>query len=1305
MRGIAWKILIGLVLGFTFLVVLTFSGGEDFTSLKKDQFYNRYNDKRLEAQVHKQEIAVAYGQIREEAACRQSGIILPARADTNVFCIFTSNFSLLGLLFGGASGILKQIIDFLTCLIYAVIYYIFYFLFYVFWYFFAWSIGIIGVSNIDPTTQEALELVLGEQNAHRFIQLATTPSGMLEDTHVVDLWSQCRNAANSVVILILLLIGLAEILHLKVDTYGIKKMMPTLIMAIVAGNFSLVFCRVVLDTVAVATDFLSQIGAGGFANEIKGIFPTFTGEGLSRTVEFVGVLIYAILLMVTLLILAIIYIMRRMMLLVLAVLAPLAFMSMAFPPTQKWFKMWMDNFIKWTFAPIYTLLFLVIGGQLYKIPFFQLPLINIAATAPILYFAITSPFKLGALGMAQASKGFGWLGQQANNLRQSYAGQTRQEVDPLTGETRTVMANNGILARGSRMFDNGSDAIQQARDYGKKSRDNANAFRKADFQQNNPLGQYVTDLNTTEDERANTAKAYADEALKASTERVAPQVAALQKSAKESANKADRAAERATGSKDAAEAAANFTTRAIIRQANDAKIAADGAKAQSEQLLSDIEREAKEDPANTEALARMRQKAITEGKNNRRMAARDKNIEFQLEMGRKLDGTGVDAAVAAVGGMTVHPLTGVATFNPNDVDSALARTADSAVKGMDDTMKNAGATALQNQREIDAEMQGYEQASERAAQQSSAQEGRKKVIDNRLTQDMAETDAETQAAIKLQRHFEHEGDETEQTKNEAVEGLKLEQDQDATEQALIQRAEDAKVRLGETKKLQDEIKNAAEQAAKTNENAALQATKEADIRIANEKKVGDVAEQQADRKAKASQRASIQAGREADIRANREKEMGNLAEQQAITRANAAQRRTLQQIAKVKSMTKTQQTRGQQVETDAETLARRNYKGTFSEELLADKEAAETASNLSQVKSDQEIDFQKGEGVFTKGTARGDRAEGIKARGYERAVLSGGAEAAVAKQQGIRENSVRSDIISVYNSIEKMNEAEALRTEASTISTKSAEVKEDFRKRCEALNIDPTQIFDDTGAVHSDLTSNLTQKLVIEQANIAQKQTAATGKNEHHLDMMFDTSGNVIRTPGTIRTSTGANLSELISRLRKRNSEIEAGDISDDGKIGKNEPRVESFNTGNSDVRLEELQRFILGDRSKVDPSHLTEVIHIVEATREALESRNAAVRAKAEEKLLDMANKTSYSIVGTGTETMLAAAKAKFEAQHPTGYEFLVIGRTPRTLSFDEALKAAGAEGTHEAKAHSAAIDLIRSQINGMKGTVGDAR
>lgn len=193
---------------------------------------------------------------------------------------------------------------------------------------------------------------------------------MLAQTIVYDGWTITRDIVNMFFILGLVVIAFATIL--RIETYGMKTLLPKFIIIALLINFSYLACGIIIDAANIPTKYFAdlivekdkaEIGVGGFmvASLLE---PNANNEGVS--VEIVPDDPYALLLHrlvetlinflagFALLIGAILLVTRMGALWVLIILAPFAWFFSIFPKLQQHASKWWDTFLKWAFfAPIY----------------------------------------------------------------------------------------------------------------------------------------------------------------------------------------------------------------------------------------------------------------------------------------------------------------------------------------------------------------------------------------------------------------------------------------------------------------------------------------------------------------------------------------------------------------------------------------------------------------------------------------------------------------------------------------------------------------------------------------------------------------------------------------------------------------------------------------------------------------------------------------------------------------------------------------------------------------------------------------
>lgn len=274
--------------------------------------------------------------------------------------------------------------------------------------------------------------------------LMDTSSGMGEITARV--WNATMNVVNSLVLVLLIYIAFMNILRIQIDSYAVKKFLPTFIMTIILANFSFLIARIIIDigniTIALFLVGNEQNALTGAFDELIDKVPIAPGKQEAGENYFAVINAYifkqffVIAGAIMMFILSFVFIVRNYMLYFLIAIAPLGFLSMALPSTKKYFQQWWSNFTKWVFMPVISVFWLWLGGQFVTAVSTGYWILPVSFGILCLYMAITTPFKvggavLGAWGKlgkqawsktgGQAVKGGKWLvGGGAASYAQSY---------------------------------------------------------------------------------------------------------------------------------------------------------------------------------------------------------------------------------------------------------------------------------------------------------------------------------------------------------------------------------------------------------------------------------------------------------------------------------------------------------------------------------------------------------------------------------------------------------------------------------------------------------------------------------------------------------------------------------------------------------------------------------------------------------------------------------------------------------------------------------------------------------------------
>ncbi|MNH58413.1 hypothetical protein D3C73_102100 [compost metagenome] len=201
-----------------------------------------------------------------------------------------------------------------------------------------------------------------------------------------DTWQAMRNIANAAFVIAFLIIIFSQLTGAGINNYGIKKMIPRLIVAAILVNVSYFICQAAVDlsnitgyslqslmTRAAATasggsnnldvwgDLVAWIIAGaGTSLAVGGLTLTVLGAGgwipaLALLLPVLVTVLFAVLTVV--LVLAA----RQAIIIILIVISPLAFVAYLLPNTEDWFHKWRKLFI--TLLLMFPIISVIFGGS------------------------------------------------------------------------------------------------------------------------------------------------------------------------------------------------------------------------------------------------------------------------------------------------------------------------------------------------------------------------------------------------------------------------------------------------------------------------------------------------------------------------------------------------------------------------------------------------------------------------------------------------------------------------------------------------------------------------------------------------------------------------------------------------------------------------------------------------------------------------------------------------------------------------------------------------------------------------------
>lgn len=234
-----------------------------------------------------------------------------------------------------------------------------------------YNAGVEGMSWIlCPTIDNTANAVDGIESVLRgWLQIDTN---QIFRSQTYDAWNVFRNIANALIIIVLLMIIFSQLTGVGIDNYGIKKMLPRLVIMAILINLSYIVCELAVDlsnilgvglnnmfesigtairggngaaaeTVATIVDALlaTLAGAGAAASAVITIVGIAEGGGVMLIISLVLVLLVAL---VAVLMFFVMLGARMVIVIMFTVIAPVAFACYILPNTQNLFKKWWKVF-------------------------------------------------------------------------------------------------------------------------------------------------------------------------------------------------------------------------------------------------------------------------------------------------------------------------------------------------------------------------------------------------------------------------------------------------------------------------------------------------------------------------------------------------------------------------------------------------------------------------------------------------------------------------------------------------------------------------------------------------------------------------------------------------------------------------------------------------------------------------------------------------------------------------------------------------------------------------------------------------
>lgn len=194
-------------------------------------------------------------------------------------------------------------------------------------------------------------------------------------------WEIARNLANIMFIIAFLIIILSQVTGQGLNNYGVKKMLPRLVIAAIAVNVSYYICQLIVDltnilgfeiqrfmvnqAAAVSDKAAMPVQTGLIDNQTSGGTLGNIASGVLGVPAIVWFLLPMLFLgittvVITCIVIVIILLLRKAFIVLLVVVSPIAFVAYILPNTEKLFQKWGRMF--WQLLLVFPIVSLLFGG-------------------------------------------------------------------------------------------------------------------------------------------------------------------------------------------------------------------------------------------------------------------------------------------------------------------------------------------------------------------------------------------------------------------------------------------------------------------------------------------------------------------------------------------------------------------------------------------------------------------------------------------------------------------------------------------------------------------------------------------------------------------------------------------------------------------------------------------------------------------------------------------------------------------------------------------------------------------------------
>ena len=209
--------------------------------------------------------------------------------------------------------------------------------------------------------------------------LVISPVSAQDGTPIYEIWKYCRGITNIVFIIFLLVVIYSQITGLGISNYGIKKVLPKLIVTVIMVNLSFLIWQLAVDVsniiggslrglfTSVEQSTLANSSSGVTPASLSNVFLALTGGAPlaigATMIAFDSAMIWMLIPVALGAIVAVVtglitIALRQAIVVLLIMISPLAMVANMLPNTEQWFRKWKNLLMKMLiFYPMFSLLF------------------------------------------------------------------------------------------------------------------------------------------------------------------------------------------------------------------------------------------------------------------------------------------------------------------------------------------------------------------------------------------------------------------------------------------------------------------------------------------------------------------------------------------------------------------------------------------------------------------------------------------------------------------------------------------------------------------------------------------------------------------------------------------------------------------------------------------------------------------------------------------------------------------------------------------------------------------------------------